>query len=315
MNSRRARRLLGTAPVLVALALGVAACGGGGAAQPGAGGAISVVASTNVWGSVVRAVGGDHVQVTSIVNDPSADPHSYQASAVDAAEVQSAQLLVYNGGGYDDFFAQLAGQVTGAKPIVAFTGETEHGEQPHGSEGGHDHGGVNEHVWYDPHVVAAVADQVATRLGEIDPAQRETFTGNAGAFTAKLHELEAQIVKIGTDHPGRKVVATEPIAHYLLEAAGVTDATPHDFAEAVENETDVPVAAQQEVTDLVSGKQVQAVVNNTQTVTPVTEKVIGTARDAGVPVVEVTETLPEGTTDYIAWMSGQVNALAGALSK
>ncbi|MFF5990860.1 metal ABC transporter solute-binding protein, Zn/Mn family [Prauserella flavalba] len=325
MSSRRARRLFATTSVLTALALGLTACGdgGGGSGQASEDGRISVVASTNVWGSVVEAVGGDHVDVKSIVEDPSADPHSYQASAEDAADVQDAQLLVYNGGGYDEFFEQLAGQNSGGEPVVAFEGEGHaHGDEhagEHAGEGGeehgHDHGEVNEHVWYDLHVVAEVADKVAARLSELDAGAKQTFTDNAEAFKADLDELTQRIEKIGTDHPGTKVVATEPVAHYLLESAGITDATPHDYAEAIENETDVPVAAQQQVTELVSGKQVRAVVNNSQTVTPVTEKLVGTAKDAGVPVVDVTETLPEGTTDYIAWMSTQVDALAGALGQ
>ncbi|TKG70066.1 metal ABC transporter solute-binding protein, Zn/Mn family [Prauserella endophytica] len=340
MSSRRARPLLATTSVLTALTLGLTACGGGGggSGQAAEDGRISVVASTNVWGSVVEAVGGDRVDVKSIVEDPSSDPHSYQASAEDAADVQDAQLLVYNGGGYDEFFEQLAGQNSGGEPVVAFEGEghahgeehateehgdehateghgEEHATEQGGEEHGHDHGEVNEHVWYDLHVVAEVADKVAARLGELDAEAKQTFTDNANAFKADLDELTQRIEKIGTDHPGTKVVATEPVAHYLLQTAGITDATPHDYAEAIENETDVPVAAQQQVTELVSGKQVQAVVNNSQTVTPVTEKLVRAAKDAGVPVVDVTETLPEGATDYIAWMSTQVDALAGALGQ
>ncbi|MBK1785215.1 metal ABC transporter solute-binding protein, Zn/Mn family [Prauserella cavernicola] len=339
MNSRRARRLLVTAPAVSVLVLGLTACGSDGdsGGQPGEDGRISVVASTNVWGSVVEAVGGGKVSVLPIIEDPSADPHSYQASAEDAADVQSAQLLVYNGGGYDEFFEQLAGQASDAEPVVAYEGEGhshgeegdegehagEHGDEhggEHAEEGaegdhGHDHGDGNEHVWYDLEVVSEVADKVAARLGELDAGSKQTFTDNAEAFKSELADLTTRIEQLGAEHPGTKVVATEPVAQYLLDTAGITDATPHAFAEAVENETDVPVAAQQEVTELVSSKQVQAVVNNSQTVTPVTEKVIGTAKDAGVPVVDVTETLPEGTTDYIAWMNEQVEALSGALGK
>ncbi|MFC4003923.1 metal ABC transporter solute-binding protein, Zn/Mn family [Prauserella oleivorans] len=312
MKSGRTRRLLAAMPMVVALAAGSAACGGGGgdgAAQAGADGKISVVSSTNVWGSVVRAVGGVHVQVNSLVEDPSADPHSYQASAEDAADVQSAQLLVYNGGGYDDFFAQLADQAPDAEPVVAVEGEPGHEEHAGEHEHGHDHG--NEHVWYDLHIVGEVADKVANRLGRIDPEHRQTFTRNAQAFQDKLTELENTIERI----PAGRVIATEPVAHYLLEAAGVADATPREFSQAIENETDVPVAAQQEVMALVSGKRIDAVVNNPQTMTPVTEKLVGAARGAGVPVVDVTETLPEGTTDYIAWMGSQIESLAGALGK
>ncbi|PXY31147.1 metal ABC transporter solute-binding protein, Zn/Mn family [Prauserella muralis] len=339
MRASRARRLFPVVATAAVTALALAACGGGdggeSGGQSGGEGKIQVVASTNVWGSVVSAVGGDRVAVKSIIDDPSGDPHSYEASAEDAADAQSAQLLVYNGGGYDEFFGQLAEQAPDARKVVAFDlsgkgddageGHSEespeshesHAEEGHADEGGHghEHGEVNEHVWYDLHTVEQVADAVATRLGEADPQGRQAYTANAESFKTELAQLETRISDIGTRHPDSRVVATEPVAHYLLEAAKVTDATPRDFAEAVENETDVPVAAQQEMLELVSGRKVDAVVNNVQTVTPATEKVIGEARGAGLAVVDVTETLPEGTTGYIAWMSGQVDALAGALSK
>lgn len=104
------------------------------------------------------------------------------------------------------------------------------------------------------------------------------------------------------------------MAHYLLDAAKVTDATPKEFSEAVEQETDVPAATIEQVKQLVSGKKVKAVVNNAQTTTPVTEQVIGAAKAAGVAVVDVTETLPAGVTDYIAWMTSELDKLAGALN-
>ncbi|WP_199431530.1 metal ABC transporter solute-binding protein, Zn/Mn family [Qaidamihabitans albus] len=321
MYSSRTRRLLTTASVISVLALGAAACGSddGNGDQAGDG-KIRVVASTNVWGSVVEAVGGDRIDVQSLIDDPGGDPHSYEASARDAADVQSADVVVYNGGGYDQFFADLAEQASGVRQVVAFdvsgkdAGEQGHAEEEH-AEHEHAHGDVNEHVWYDLATVAKVADEVADRLGEADPEGRQRFTANAADFTGRIDELTGKVERIGEEHPGSEVVATEPVAHYLLETAGVADVTPPDFAEAIEQETDVPVAARDAVQRLIRNGEVAAVVNNAQTVTPVTENVVGTARGANVPVVDVTETLPEGTTDYIAWMTGQVDALSGALGK
>ncbi|MBB3050214.1 zinc/manganese transport system substrate-binding protein [Prauserella isguenensis] len=332
---------------------------------------ITVVASTNVWGSVVEAVGGDRVEVNSLIDDPSSDPHSYEATAEDAADVQDGDLLVYNGGGYDDFFTQLVEQTTSKRFVVAVpddggghshdhgggsggSGETgapgvdhgEHGESgdeheghdhgDHGSEGlraqqgdGHDdhstedaHGGEgheghshadgdNEHVWYDPEVVGEVADKVAAELAKIAPEQKQAFTDNAAEFKKRLDGLEQKIA----DVPDGRVLATAPVAHYLLADAGLEDVTPKDYTRAIENQTDVPVAAQQRVTKLVDGGDIDAVINNPQTVTAVTEKLTGAAGNANVPVVDMTETLPEGQDDYIAWMTGQVEKLAGALGQ
>lgn len=320
--------------VAAATAVVLTACGG--QDTPAAdNGKIKVVASTNVWGSVVEAVGGDAVDVTAIIDDPSGDPHSYESKPSDVAAVRDARLVVFNGGGYDDFFATLLGPETeGVKRIEAFpisgkasghseephadeTGEP-HSEEPHAdethsdephAEDGHDHA-VNEHVWYDFETVHKVAEQAAADLGAIAPDKKATFEANAKDFGAKLDELAAKVEGRGA---GKKVVETEAVAHYLLDAAGVEDVTPESFGDAVEQETDVPAAALAEVLTLVEQKQVAALVNNAQTQNAATGQVVEKARSAGVPVVEVTETLPEGATGYLDWMTKQVDALVGAL--
>ncbi|MEV8438975.1 zinc ABC transporter substrate-binding protein [Actinosynnema sp. NPDC051121] len=284
-------------------------------------GTIKVVASTNVWGSVVAAVGGDAVRVSSIIDDPSGDPHSYESKPSDLAAVRDAKLVVFNGGGYDDFFATLLGPETeGARKIEAFplsgkasghdepepSGEPATGEAGHE---GHDHA-VNEHVWYDFDTVRKVADQAAVDLGGIAPDKKAIFEANAEEFTTKLTELEQRVAGKGA---GKKVVATEPVAHYLLDTAGVEDVTPESFADAVENETDIPAAALADVTRLIEQKQVAALVDNAQTENAGTRQVVGQAKAAGVPIAEVTETLPEGVTGYLDWMTKQVDSLVGAL--
>jgi zinc/manganese transport system substrate-binding protein len=286
---------------LTVLAIAVAGCGSS-SGESGAGDKLAVVASTNVWGSVVQAVGGDAVSVKSIIADPSADPHAYESKPEDAAALTAAKLVIYNGGGYDPFFTQMAdASAKDAKRIEAFalSGKSED----------------NEHVWYDLPSVKKVADKIAEELGALDAARKDTFAGNAKSFDAKLDELITKAAGIGASRPGAKVVATEPVAGYLIGGAGLTDATPTEFSEAIEEETDPPAAAVAEITELVSGKQVAAVVNNAQTETPVTKALKEAANKSGVSVVDVTETLPEGVTSYVDWMTRQVDALAGALAK
>ncbi|HEV7977477.1 metal ABC transporter solute-binding protein, Zn/Mn family [Amycolatopsis sp.] len=299
MSSRRTRSVLAAASALTVLALGVTACSTTDSSASTSD-KIKVVASTNVWGSVLSAVGGDKVEVTSIIHDPSADPHSYETTAEDALSAQNSKLLLGNGGGYDDFFTKLAAQAPDAKKLVAYDIAAT--------------GNENEHVWYSLPSVEKVADQVAGQLGEVQPASKQAFLDNASAFKAKLETLLKKVSELGVTHPGTKVIATEPVAHYLLDSAKATDVTPKAFSAAVEQETDIPVTAVNEVKQLIAGKQVKAVVNNAQTTTSITDQIVGDAKTAGIGVVDVTETLPAGVTDYIDWMSKEVDALAGALN-
>jgi zinc/manganese transport system substrate-binding protein len=303
MSSRRTRSVLAAASALSVFALAACSGGGtssdGGGAQAGSDGKLKVVASTDVWGSVVTAVGGANVEVKSVIHDPSADPHSYETTADDALAAKGAQLLLSNGGGYDEFFGKLTEQSGSAKKLVAYDIAAT--------------GDENEHVWYDLPGVDKVADQLAAQLGELKPAAKQQFADNATAFKAKVDALEKRLEELGAAHPGTKVVVTEPVAHYLLESAKITDATPKAFSDAVENDTDVPADAVSAYKQLIATKQVKALINNEQTVTPLTQDVVKQAKDTGIGVVGVTETLPAGVTDYIGWMTGEVDELAGAL--
>ncbi|GGU74317.1 metal ABC transporter solute-binding protein, Zn/Mn family [Lentzea flava] len=282
-------------------------------------GKIQVVASTNVWGSVIKAVGGDAVEVKALLDDPSADPHSYESKPADAALVKDAKLVVFNGGGYDDFFAKLITS-DATKKIEAFPlREHDHAEPTSttptsttptsAAADGHDHE-ENEHVWYDLHTVRAVAEAAANELGAIAPDKKTTFEKNTADFSAKLEELETKVDGIGK---GKKVAATEPIAHYLIDETEAEDVTPEAFSKAIEEESDVPAAALASMNQLVDGKQINVLVENTQTENQVTKQVVEKAKAAGVPVVQVTETLPAGVTSYLDWMSKQVDALSQAL--
>jgi zinc/manganese transport system substrate-binding protein len=273
-------------------------------------GKIQVVASTNVWGSVIKAVGGDEVEVKALLDDPSADPHSYESKPADAALVKDAKLVVFNGGGYDDFFAKLITS-DATRKIEAFPLRDNHAEPQTGTPDadGHDHS-VNEHVWYDLHTVQAVAEAAANELGALAPDKKTTFESNTQKFTAALEDLEKKVAGVGK---GRKVVATEPIAHYLIDETGAEDVTPEAFSKAIEEESDVPAAALASMNQLVESKQVNALINNTQTENQVTRGLVEKAKTASVPVVAVTETLPEGVTGYLDWMSKQVDTLTQAL--
>jgi len=290
-------RTVGIVTAALFLAGGVAGCG----SSSGGDGKISVVTSTNVWGDVVAQVGGDLVDVTSIVSDPSADPHSYEGSARVQLALSKADLVVVNGGGYDDYATTMLDGLSSAPPVVeavAVSGRTDDD--------------LNEHVWYDLPTVAAVANEVGAQLADVDPGNATTYTANAAAFTAKVDALVARTVEMAETVGGQAVAATEPVPGYLLDALGLVDKTPPKFAKAIEDETDVPPTVMRDTLALFTDHQVVALVYNSQTTGPQTEQVRAKAQAAGVPVVAVTETLPAGH-DYISWMTANVDALVKAL--
>ena len=300
-------------PVAVlALALGalllLAGCGGSGDTQttpapqaPTPGRTLTVVATTNVWGSVASAVAGPGVEVRSIIQDPAADPHSYESTPAGAAAITNADLVVYNGGGYDEWVEQIldGDPALQGRAVEAFALRGDQAQE-------------NEHVWFDPTAVKGVVTQIADRLAAVEPAQADALRQRASTFSGRVDEEAARLAAIGQARPGSRVLATEPIAHYLLASAGVADATPPAFSEAIEEGTDVSASVLSETLDLFSRRKVSLLAYNEQTSGPETEKVKDAAAAAKIPVVPVTETLPAGK-DYVSWMSGNLTAIQTAL--
>jgi zinc/manganese transport system substrate-binding protein len=303
MVQTRAVPVIGGLVLAAGLVITLAGCGSNAGGDTDGEGTITVVASTNVWGSVAERVGGDAVSVESLIADAAGDPHAQPDKPSDAAALAGADLVVYNGGGYDEFFTKLVDSTGVDVPRVdAF------------ELSGYD-GEANEHVWYDLPTVRKVADALAEEFTTLAPDEKATFTANADALNADLDALLDKAAGVGRANPGAKVLATEPVAAYLLDAAGLTDATPPEFSEAIEEETDPPLSVVAETTELLSSRQVAALVNNAQTETAVTNSLKEAADLAGIPTVDVTETLPEGVTDYVEWMTSAVDALAGALTR
>jgi zinc/manganese transport system substrate-binding protein len=283
-------------PVLAVSALALAGC----SASPTSSddGLVHIVASTSVYGDLASQIAGDHASVTSFIDGPTVDPHSFEASARDQLAISNADLIIENGGGYDPFMQSLVEAAGSTAPVIdAF----ETSGLP----------GPNEHVWYSFPAMATLVGAIAAELAELDPAHAADYAANRDTLGGAITDLESRANNMATEGD---VAVTEPVPVYLLGAVGLTNATPDDFTEAIEEGNDVPPLALQETLDLLSSKSVRLLAYNSQTASPETERVRQAAEDAGVPVVEFTETLPAGA-DYVTWMTANLDALAAALNQ
>lgn len=266
--------------------------------------AAAVVASTDVWGSVASAVTGRHVAVKSILSDAKVDPHSYTATASDAAAITDAALVVYNGGGYDAWVDQVLARHPVVKSVDAYSyvpASAGKGGQP-----------PNEHVFYDLSVAKSVAASIADRMTTIDPANAADYRANAAAFCRGADAIAISEHAIASTYPGTGVIATGSNVEYLLAASGLVNRTPAAFTAANENETDPAPADMAAVLDMINHRKVSALLVNGQTTTAAVNGLEDAARRAGVPVTQVTETLPDGV-DYLTWQRNTVNQLLAAL--
>jgi zinc/manganese transport system substrate-binding protein len=243
--------------------------------------------------------------VTSMIEGPGQDPHAYQASARTQLALSKAQVVLANGGGYDDFVGTMLAS-TGTRPTVLDAVELSGHRAPAGGE-------LNEHVWYDLPTVAAVADRLAQVLSAQRPDRAAVFSANAAAFTGRLTALEATEAEVRASAGGAGVATTEPVPVYLLQACGLEVRTPAAFADSVEEGSDASPASLRATEDLFRRHRVRALVYNDQTAGPQTQLVVAAARASGVPVVPVTETLPRGQ-DYLSWMASTLARVRAAVT-
>jgi zinc/manganese transport system substrate-binding protein len=319
---RRSAALSATA--LAGLSLLLSACSTTSTGPQADPGTVEVVTSTNVYGDIVKEIGGDKVNVKALITKASQDPHSYEATTQDKLAVSKARLVVENGGGYDDFMHKLADdsnlgheniisavEVSGLapeeEPSAASTAEAD--------DHGHSHDGAfNEHVWYSLDAVTKLADAIEAKLAALEPASAPTFQANADSFKKEIAGLNAQAAGLATTAAKAPVAVTEPVPLYLLEAAGLVNKTPADYTAAIEEGSDVPPAVLKEATELAGSKDIKFLAYNTQTESPQTQALKKAAEGAGVPVLDFSETLPEGKT-YVQWMSSNVDNIKQALGK
>lgn len=268
---------------------------------------IAVVASTNVWGDLAAKVGGDRVTVTSIIDDPDKDPHEYEASAQNQLALSKATVVIENGGGYDDFVDTMLASAKNTSATVLNAVKISGKSAAAGEE-------LNEHVWYDFPTVEKVIDQLQSAYTAADASGADTFAANATQLKTSIDALVAKEGELKTKYAGTAVSITEPVPLYLLDAMGLVNKTPGEFSEAIEEDTDVAPAVQRETLKLYSDHVVKLLAYNEQTTGPQTEAVLKAAKDNGIPVVPVTETLPSGE-DYVSWMTKNVAAIGAALGQ
>jgi zinc/manganese transport system substrate-binding protein len=294
-------------PVAVALLVGASACSSSLATSTGstvAAGTIVAIGAENEYADVIAQVGGKYVRASAIMSNPNTDPHTFEASPSVANEVSSAQLVVQNGVGYDNFMntienaaANSSRKVIVVQNLLGLPDST-----------------PNPHLWYKPGTMPAVATAVANALAAIQPAHASFFRANAQAFTNSLTAWSKALATFKAAYPGTPVATTEPVADYMLTALGADNLTPFAFQLDIMNGTDPSAQDVATERELFTGHRVKILVYNQQVTDSLTESFISLAQQNGIPVVGVYETMPVPGYDYQTWMQAEVQALTKAVA-
>jgi zinc/manganese transport system substrate-binding protein len=263
---------------------------------------IPVVAAENFYGDVVRQLGGDYVNVTSILSNPDQDPHLFEASAKTARALQNASLVVYNGADYDPWMAKLLAVSKNTKRTTIVAADLT----------GHK-GGDNPHLWYAPSVMPAVARAVSAALVAADPSHKPAYDANLAKFLDSLKPVEAKVASLRASYAGVPVTATEPVFGYMSDAIGL-DMRNQRFQLAAMNDTEASASDIAAFERDLREKRVHVLIYNSQATEALTKRMLKLAQQSGVPTVSVTETQPANKT-FQQWMLLQLDDLGAALAK
>ena len=280
---------------------------------------VEVVVSVDQWGKIVSALAGACADVTTVLSGSSVDPHDFEPTPSDAAAFEGAQLVVINGGHYDEWAAKLAESTAPDAPVVdamaILTGDHEgHDHEGHEEPGHEGHGdGANPHAWYSPVAVTDVAEAVTAKLTELAPAAGEYFSARNTEFTAAMQPYRDLIAEIKAGATGKSYAATESLFDDMAAELGLANRTPPGYQVASSNESDPSPADLDAFLRLLSDRGVDVLIYNTQTEGSVPQQLRAAAESAGVPVVDVTETVAPGAPTFEAWQVDQLTALAEAL--
>ena len=278
--------------------------GGGTSAAAASSTTITAIGAENEYADVIAQVGGKYVRASSIMSNPNTDPHTFEASPAVAREISAADLIVQNGVGYDDWATTIenaapstARKVISVQQLLGLPNST-----------------PNPHLWYKPTTMPAVANAIAADLVQIDPAHASYYKANAAAFIASLTAWTKAIATFAAAHPDTPVATTEPVADYMLQAAGADIMTPWTFQADIMNGTDPSPQDTAIEKSLFTQHKVKVFLYNQQVTDALTESFISLAQANGIPVVGVYETMPTPGFDYQSWMLAEVNALSKAVT-
>jgi zinc/manganese transport system substrate-binding protein len=267
------------------------------------GGRLKVVAAENFWGSIASQLGGEKVQVSSIIVNPDTDPHSYEPTAADARTIAGARLAIVNGIGYDNWAPKLLAASPDEGRVVLNVGKALGLRE-----------GENPHQWYSPASVKSVVGEIVADYDRLDPADAGYYAARERTFEveslARYDELRAQIK---AKYAGTPVGYSESIFRPLGEDLGLRLMTPYSFAKAIAEGGEVTAQDKRTVDRQAERREIRVWVFNSQNVTPDVQRVNEIARAHGIPIATVTETLAPAGDTFEQWQVAQLEGLERAL--
>lgn len=249
---------------------------------------ITVIASTNVWGSVAKQLGGRYVDVTSILNNTGTDAHDYEPSTNDISKFQHAQVAILNGAGYDEWAAKAAGQSKAIMIDAAAAGGKKTGDNPH--------------VWFSAAVRNKTADEITAAYIKLMPSEKAEFEKLNKDWHTEEDELEAQLQTVAQADGKMPYGAIESVGDYLAQDMSMTDVTPKGYKNATSNESEPTASDIKSFTEALKKGDMKMLIANSQEKSQLSDQLTDAADSGNVPVVNITEQMPSQYKTLNEWL-------------
>lgn len=250
---------------------------------------ITVIASSNQWGSLAKDLGGEYVDVTSILNNTGTDAHDYEPTTNDISKIQNAQVAVVNGAGYDDWALKAAQQ--SSKTLVVDAADVSGVKT-----------GDNPHIWFSSNARIKTADAITADYIKLQPEHKAQFEQLHKTWLEEEEQLDKDLKELAKDKGSKNYAAVESVAQYLAEDMGLTDVTPKGYKQAAANESEPTPSDIKSFTDLLKQGDMRMLITNSQEPSEMNDQLVAAADSGNVPVVDVTEQMPEQYKSLHEWM-------------
>ena len=266
---------------------------------------VHVVAAENSWGSLAAQLGGTHATVRNIIDNPSADPHDYEPTTADAIAMARAQLTVVNGVGYDTWASKLIAANPVPGRVLLNVGDVV-GAAADG----------NPHRWYSPTDVRTMLDAFTAGYIKVDPADTAYFNRQHQTVLARnLKPYFDLVAAIKSRYAGTPIGASESVVTPLAAALGLRLLTPAPFLRAISEGADPSAQDKSLIDRQISRREIKVYVYNSQNATPDVQAQVNAARNAGIAVTTLTETLTPAGASFQDWQVRELRALQHALAE
>ncbi|MFL1696380.1 metal ABC transporter solute-binding protein, Zn/Mn family [Weissella kandleri] len=259
---------------------------------------LKIVSSLSVYGEMAQAIVGKYGEVVNIVGPHNGDPHDFEPTLQTAKTYAQADLIISNGGGYDEWAHNLSA-AHAKTPQIEVSHLVSYQE------------GDNEHFWYRPQIAQVVTAALVEQLSRQDEQHQAYYQRRAQNYLATLAPLQQMRDDIKSQLAGKMILTTEPVYDNALAGWSVHIGD-QEFAQAVEAGNDPSPQAIEQWNRALEKKRVSLVIENTQTTNRITQQAVKKARQAGVPVVGVTESQP-AEKNYYQWQMDILQAIKTGL--